>query len=96
MKDGITLEQVQGVKKHTDSANLLGEITRPVEQTTSMENNNQEYHMAIAKGEIELGDLVSTKESKPSIHIKVLGCCMFYAVKNQSYLIHTNNWHSKY
>ena len=84
LKDGITLEHVKGVKKHTDSTNLLDEITRPVEQTTSMDNNNQEYHMAIAKGEIELGDLVSTaKESKPSIHVKVLGCCMLYVVKNK-------------
>ena len=95
MKDGITLEQVHGVNKQTASTNLVGEITSPVEQTTSMDNDKQEYHMAIVKGDIEHGDLVSTaKESKPSIHVKVLGCCMLYVVRNQGYLIHTNNCHS--
>lgn len=75
LKDDSSLDQVQVVKKHTNRTNLVGEITSPVEQTASIDNNNTEYQMALAKGAVETGDSVSTaKESKPSIYAKVLGC----------------------
>ena len=74
LKEDISSEKVQGVKKATDSTNLLGEITCSVEHTSSIDNNNQDYEIALAKGAVETGDLVNTdKESKPSIYVKVLG-----------------------
>jgi hypothetical protein len=74
LNDDISSEKIQGVKKHTESTNLFGEITSPVEHTSSIDNSNQEYEIVLAKGAVETGDLVNTdKEFKPSIYVKVLG-----------------------
>ena len=79
MKGEVNQEQVKGLQKYTDITNLVEETASPVEQTTAIGKSNDEHKMALAKGTVETGDLVSsTKENKPSVHVKVLSSCMQY------------------
>ena len=87
MNDEIRSEKVQVVKTHADSTNLFGKITSGAEHTSSNDNNNQEYESALAKVEVETGDLVHTDmESKPSIYVKVLGYWLSYILNKQNYI----------